>query len=83
MRFTPPIQNLTIDQEVQKKVSNEAICAATSHLHLSSPVNKPDEMIHRDPREALDISTGTTIVIPMASQIRCVQWCPRISRINR
>ncbi|WZZ56626.1 hypothetical protein YC2023_056733 [Brassica napus] len=27
-------------------------------------------MIHRDPWEALDISNGTTIVIPMASQIR-------------
>ncbi|KAJ0240096.1 Protein SCAR1 [Hirschfeldia incana] len=41
-------------------LEDEAICAAASDLHLSSsPVAKPDEMIHQDPWEALDISNGT------------------------
>ncbi|KAF3554431.1 hypothetical protein F2Q69_00011337 [Brassica cretica] len=41
-------------------LEDEAMCAAASDLHLSSPVSKPDEMIHQDPWEALDISNGTT-----------------------
>ncbi|XP_013630905.1 PREDICTED: protein SCAR1 [Brassica oleracea var. oleracea] len=41
-------------------LEDEAMCAAASDLHLSSPASKPDEMIHQDPWEALDISNGTT-----------------------
>ncbi|CAG7874655.1 unnamed protein product [Brassica rapa] len=41
-------------------LDHEAMCAAASELHLSSPVSKPDEMIHQDPWEALDLSNGTT-----------------------
>ncbi|CAN7009841.1 unnamed protein product [Brassica oleracea var. botrytis] len=41
-------------------LEDEAMCAAASDLHLSSPVSKPDEMIHQDPWEALDMSNGTT-----------------------
>ncbi|KAH0925444.1 protein SCAR1 [Brassica rapa] len=41
-------------------LEDEAMCAAASELHLSSPVSKPDEMIHQDPWEDLDMSNGTT-----------------------
>ncbi|KAG2289334.1 hypothetical protein Bca52824_048938 [Brassica carinata] len=57
--------NYVCEQETENISSNfslddEAMCAAASDLHLSSPVEKPDEMIQGDPWEALDISNGTT-----------------------
>ncbi|XP_018434313.2 protein SCAR1 isoform X2 [Raphanus sativus] len=57
--------NYVCEQETDNISNNsglddEAMCAAASDLHLSSPVSKPDEMILQDPWEALDISNGTT-----------------------
>ncbi|KAF8110220.1 hypothetical protein N665_0086s0058 [Sinapis alba] len=57
--------NYVCEQETENASSNfslddEAMCAAASDLHLSSPVTKPDEMIQGDPWEALDINNCTT-----------------------
>ncbi|CAH8389280.1 unnamed protein product [Eruca vesicaria subsp. sativa] len=56
--------NNVCEQETENVSSNfsldhEAMCASASDLHLSSPLSKPDEMIHQDPWEALDISNST------------------------
>lgn len=43
-------------------------------------------MIHRDPREALDISNGTyyySYSNGFSNPVVWYQWCPRTSRINR
>ncbi|CAN6996242.1 hypothetical protein IGI04_018252 [Brassica rapa subsp. trilocularis] len=57
--------NYVCEQDTENVSNNfsldhEAMCAAASEIHLSSPVTKPDEMIHQDPWEASDMSNGTT-----------------------
>ncbi|CAL9235476.1 unnamed protein product [Arabidopsis halleri] len=57
------LSNEITEQEIEKISNNfsvdETICAATSELHLSSPVNKSNELIHQDPWAASEISSGT------------------------
>ncbi|KAG7573559.1 hypothetical protein ISN44_As09g018360 [Arabidopsis suecica] len=57
------LSNEITEQETEKISNNfsvdETICAATSELHLSSPVNKSNELIHQDPWAASEISSGT------------------------
>ncbi|KAL1219252.1 Protein SCAR1 [Cardamine amara subsp. amara] len=54
-----PEEKLETEKISNKFNDDETICAAASKLHLSSPVNKSDELIHQDPWAASDdISNG-------------------------
>ncbi|CAH2059476.1 unnamed protein product [Thlaspi arvense] len=61
------LDDFVCEKETEKISNNfsdddddETICAAASGLHLSSsPVDKPDELSHRDPWAGSDISNGT------------------------
>ncbi|XP_010413774.1 PREDICTED: protein SCAR1-like [Camelina sativa] len=57
------LDNIVCEQETEKITNNfsddESICAAATELHLSSPVDKSQELIHQDPWAASEIGSGT------------------------